>query len=136
MNNFTFYNPVKLIFGRGQLENLPEEVSKYGKKVLVVYGGGSIKRNGVYDNVMEKLAAIDAEVHELPGVEPNPRVSTVRKGIDICKREGVEFLLAVGGGSTIDATKAIAAGAKTDTDIWDIVTKKTRPTTHCHLERC
>ncbi|MFD2762457.1 iron-containing alcohol dehydrogenase [Lentibacillus juripiscarius] len=124
MNNFTFYNPVKLIFGRGQLENLPEEVSKYGKKVLVVYGGGSIKRNGVYDNVMEKLAAIDAEVHELPGVEPNPRVSTVRKGIDICKREGVEFLLAVGGGSTIDATKAIAAGAKTDTDIWDIVTKK------------
>lgn len=60
----------------------------------------------------------------MPGVEPNPRVSTVRKGIDICKREGVEFLLAVGGGSTIDATKAIAAGAKTDTDIWDIVTKK------------
>ncbi|TMN22087.1 iron-containing alcohol dehydrogenase [Lentibacillus cibarius] len=128
MNNFTYYNPVKLIFGRGQLEDLPEEVSKYGKKVLVVYGGGSIKRNGVYDNVMDRLAAIDAEVHELPGVEPNPRVSTVRKGIDICKREGIAFLLAVGGGSTIDATKAIAAGAKTDADIWDIVTKKVQAT--------
>ncbi|SFA96782.1 hypothetical protein SAMN04488072_104212 [Lentibacillus halodurans] len=128
MENFTYYNPVKLIFGRGQLDKLPEEVSQYGKKVLLVYGGGSIKRNGIYDHVMEKLHEINAEVHELPGVEPNPRVSTVRKGIDICKREGVECLLAVGGGSTIDATKAIAAGATTETDIWDIVTKKEQAT--------
>ncbi|MFC4558188.1 iron-containing alcohol dehydrogenase [Virgibacillus kekensis] len=124
MDNFTFYNPVKLIFGRGQMDKLSTEVSVYGKKVLIVYGGGSIKRNGVYDKVKEELGNIDAEVFELPGVEPNPRVSTVRKGIDICKKEGIDFLLAVGGGSTIDATKAIATGAKTDVDIWDIVTKK------------
>ncbi|MFB4168980.1 iron-containing alcohol dehydrogenase [Virgibacillus sp. JSM 102003] len=124
MDNFTFYNPVKLIFGKGQLEALPNEVAAYGKKVLLVYGGGSIKRNGVYDEVMNQLSKINAEVVELAGVEPNPRVSTVRKGIEICKNEGIEFVLAVGGGSTIDATKAIVTGAKTDIDIWDIVTKK------------
>ncbi|MGP4106264.1 iron-containing alcohol dehydrogenase [Virgibacillus sp. L01] len=124
MDNFTFYNPVKLIFGKGQLEALPNEVAAYGKKVLVVYGGGSIKRNGVYDEVMNQLSKINADVVELAGVEPNPRLSTVRKGVEICKNEGVEFVLAVGGGSTIDATKAIVTGAKTDIDIWDIVTKK------------
>ncbi len=124
MDNFTFYNPVKLIFGKGQLEALPNEVAAYSKKVLVVYGGGSIKRNGVYDEVMNQLSKINADVVELAGVEPNPRLSTVRKGVEICKNEGVEFVLAVGGGSTIDATKAIVTGAKTDIDIWDIVTKK------------
>lgn len=124
MNNFTYHNPTKLIFGKGQLEALTTEVPTYGKKVLVVYGGGSIKRNGVYDNVMEKLNEIGAEIHELSGVEPNPRVTTARRGIEICKKEGIEFILAVGGGSTIDCTKAIAAGAKSDADIWDIVTKK------------
>lgn len=124
MDNFTYQNPTKLIFGKGQIDALPQEVEKYGKKVLLVYGGGSIKRNGIYDNVMKKLAEIDAEVLELSGVEPNPRISTVRKGVEICKEQGVEFLLAVGGGSTIDCTKAIAAGAKTDVDMWDIVTKK------------
>ncbi|HLS08403.1 iron-containing alcohol dehydrogenase [Lentibacillus sp.] len=128
MENFTYYNPVKLIFGKGQLDKLPQEVAKYGKKVLLVYGGGSIKRNGIYDNVLSKLDEINAEVHELPGVEPNPRVSTVRKGIELCKNERIEFVLAVGGGSTIDATKAIATGATTDTDIWDIVTKKEKAT--------
>ncbi|MBD1223470.1 iron-containing alcohol dehydrogenase [Virgibacillus halodenitrificans] len=124
MDNFTYQNPTKLIFGKGQIDALPQEVEKYGKKVLLVYGGGSIKRNGINDNVMKKLAEIDAEVLELSGVEPNPRISTVRKGVEICKEQGVEFLLAVGGGSTIDCTKAIAAGAKTDIDMWDIVTKK------------
>ncbi|APC49836.1 NADH-dependent alcohol dehydrogenase [Virgibacillus halodenitrificans] len=124
MDNFTYQNPTKLIFGKGQIDALPQEVEKYGKKVLLVYGGGSIKRNGIYDNVMKKLTEIDAEVLELSGVEPNPRISTVRKGVEICKEQGVEFLLAVGGGSTIDCTKAIAAGAKTDVDMWDIVTKK------------
>lgn len=124
MNNFIFHNPTKLIFGEGQIDRLTEEVEKYGKKVLVIYGSGSIKRNGVYDQVMEELEKIDATVFELTGVEPNPRISTVRKGVEICKREGIEFILAVGGGSTIDCTKAIAAGAKTDVDMWDIVTKK------------
>ncbi|SDK28723.1 iron-containing alcohol dehydrogenase [Sediminibacillus albus] len=124
MQNFTYYNPTKLIFGKGQLEKLKDEVPQYGKKVLMVYGGGSIKRNGLYDEVKNTLAEINAEVFELSGVEPNPRVSTARKGIDICKAEKIDFLLAVGGGSTIDCTKAIAAGAKYDGDVWDIVTKK------------
>ncbi|WP_371069757.1 iron-containing alcohol dehydrogenase [Sediminibacillus sp. JSM 1682029] len=128
MDNFTYYNPTKLIFGKGQLEKLKEEVPQYGKKVLMVYGGGSIKRNGLYDDVKNTLAEINAEVFELSGVEPNPRVSTARKGIEICKKEGIDFLLAVGGGSTIDCTKAIAAGAKYDGDVWEIVTKQAAAT--------
>ncbi|HDR7756521.1 iron-containing alcohol dehydrogenase [Bacillus cereus] len=125
MQNFVFRNPTKLIFGKGQLEQLKTEIPQFGKKVLLVYGGGSIKRNGIYDNVISILQDINAEVFELTGVEPNPRVSTVKKGIQICKENGVEFILAVGGGSVIDCTKAIAAGSKYDGDVWDIVTKKT-----------
>lgn len=124
MQNFTFYNPTKLIFGKDQLSQLQTEIPQYGKKVLVVYGGGSIKQNGLYDKVMAQLNEIGAEVFELAGVEPNPRISTVRKGVEICKNEGVDFLLAVGGGSVIDCTKAIAAGAKYDGDAWDLVIKK------------
>jgi alcohol dehydrogenase YqhD (iron-dependent ADH family) len=125
MKNFTFYNPTKLIFGKGQLEQLKTEVPKYGSKVLLVYGGGSIKRSGLYDQVTNLLNEIGAQVFELPGVEPNPRITTARKGVEICKNEGIDFLLAVGGGSVIDCTKLIAAGAKYDGDPWDIVTKKT-----------
>ncbi|PEC62362.1 NADH-dependent alcohol dehydrogenase [Bacillus wiedmannii] len=124
MQNFVFRNPTKLIFGKGQLEQLKTEIPQFGKKVLLVYGGGSIKRNGIYDNVISILKDINAEIFELTGVEPNPRVSTVKKGIQICKDNGVEFILAVGGGSVIDCTKAIAAGSKYDGDVWDIVTKK------------
>lgn len=124
MKPFTFRNPTKLIFGKGQIEQLRQEVPRYGKKVLLVYGGGSIKRNGLYDEVMAILAGIGADVVELPGVEPNPRVSTVRKGVDLCRKEGVEFLLAVGGGSVIDCTKAIAAGVKFYGDPWEFITKK------------
>jgi alcohol dehydrogenase len=124
MNDFTFYNPTKLIFGKGQVEQLKELVPQYGKKVLVVYGGGSIKRNGLYDQVMSVLKDIDSEVFELTGVEPNPRLSTVRRGVEISKENNIEFILAVGGGSVIDCTKAIAAGAKYDGDAWDLVTKK------------
>jgi alcohol dehydrogenase len=124
LDNFTFYNPTKLIFGKDQLDKLKEEIPAYGKKVLLVYGGGSIKRSGLYDDVLKKLAEIDAEVFELAGVEPNPRVTTARKGVEICKNENIDVLLAVGGGSVIDCTKAIAAGAKYDGDVWDIVTKK------------
>ncbi|PLT30804.1 iron-containing alcohol dehydrogenase [Peribacillus deserti] len=124
MLNFAFENPVKLIFGSGQLEELKNEIPQYGNKILLVYGGGSIKKSGLYDKVVNTLKEIDADVHELAGVEPNPRISTVRKGVDICKQEGIDFLLAVGGGSVIDCTKAIAAGAKYDGDAWDIVIKK------------
>ncbi|MEK3890140.1 iron-containing alcohol dehydrogenase [Bacillus sp. FSL K6-3431] len=124
MNNFSFWNPTTLIFGRNQLEQLTAEVPKFGKKVLLVYGGGSIKKNGLYDKVLHYLADTNAEVFELAGVEPNPRLSTVRKGVDICKQEEIEFLLAVGGGSVIDCVKAIAAGAKYEGDPWDLVIKK------------
>lgn len=124
MQNFTFWNPTKLIFGKGQLEQLKSEIPNYGKKVLLVYGGGSIKRSGLYDNVIKLLNEIDAQVFELPGVEPNPRITTARKGVEICKSEGIDILLAVGGGSVIDCTKLIAAGAKYDGDAWDLVTRK------------
>ncbi|TYS30873.1 iron-containing alcohol dehydrogenase [Bacillus pumilus] len=125
MENFIYYNPTKLMFGKGQLEGLKSELARYGKRVLLVYGGGSIKKNGLYDNVIGALNEAGAEVFELSGVEPNPRLTTVKKGIDICQKEKVDFLLAVGGGSVIDCTKAIAAGAEYDGDVWDIVSKKT-----------
>lgn len=124
MQNFTFWNPTKLIFGKGQLEQVKNEIPQYGKKVLVVYGGGSIKRSGLYDKVIQLLNEIGTQVYELSGVEPNPRVNTARKGVEICKNEGIDFLLAVGGGSVIDCTKLIAAGAKYDGDAWDLVVKK------------
>ncbi|ARI78085.1 iron-containing alcohol dehydrogenase [Halobacillus mangrovi] len=123
MNNFLQYNPTKLYFGRGQIEQISNELKK-GLKVLIIYGGGSIKRNGVYNDVMDKLKEVDAEIHELSGVEPNPRLKTVRKGVKLCKQEGIDFLLAVGGGSVIDCTKAIAAGAVYDGDVWDLITQK------------
>lgn len=124
MQNFTFSNPTKLIFGKDTLKELQNEIPQYGKNVLLVYGGGSIKRSGLYDKVLAELKEIGAEVSELSGVEPNPRLSTVHKGVEICKEKGIDFILAVGGGSVIDCTKAIAAGAKYDGDAWDLVTKK------------
>jgi alcohol dehydrogenase YqhD (iron-dependent ADH family) len=127
VENFTYWNPTKLIFGKGEVEKLEEEIPKYGKNILLVYGGGSIKRNGLYDHVTQILNKLGAAVHELSGVEPNPRLTTVKRGVEICKTESIDFLLAVGGGSVIDCTKAIAAGAAYDGDPWDIVTKKHFP---------
>jgi alcohol dehydrogenase YqhD (iron-dependent ADH family) len=127
MNSYIYYNPTKLVFGKGQIESLKDQLGIYGKKVLLVYGGGSIKRSGLHDEVLKELDKMGAEVSELSGVEPNPRLSTVRKGVEICKEKGIECLLAVGGGSVIDCTKAIAAGAKYDGDVWDIITLKTVP---------
>ena len=125
MRDFVFENKTKVYFGKGQLCHLHEEVARFGKKVLVVYGGGSIKRIGLYDKVMAELTKARATVFELPGVEPNPRHTTVNRGAAICKREGIDVLLAVGGGSTIDATKAIAAGAKyVGEDVWDLISGK------------
>ncbi|MDM5249888.1 MULTISPECIES: iron-containing alcohol dehydrogenase [unclassified Lysinibacillus] len=124
MDSFTFYNPVKLHFGEDALEKLAKEVAPYGKKVLVVYGGGSIKKNGVYNAVIEKLQEADKTIFELSDVEPNPRVETARRGIDLCKKEEIDLVLAVGGGSVIDCSKLIVAGAKYDGDAWDIVKRK------------
>lgn len=127
MNAFSFYNPVKLIFGKGQISKLKDELSFYGKKVLIVYGGGSIKKNGLYDQVISILNEANMEVFELAGVEPNPRLSTAIKGAELCKKEGIEVILAVGGGSVIDCTKLIAAAAKYDGNPWDFVTKVAFP---------
>ncbi|KAB7706938.1 iron-containing alcohol dehydrogenase [Bacillus aerolatus] len=121
MNRFIQYNPVKWIFGKGSMKRLEAEVAGYGKNILVVYGGGSIKKNGLHDEVTGKLNAMEARVFELPGVEPNPRLSTVHKGVEICRKENIDFVLAVGGGSVIDCAKAIAAGAKYNGDVWDLI---------------
>ncbi|WP_336824208.1 iron-containing alcohol dehydrogenase [Sporosarcina sp. USHLN248] len=128
MEQFIFHNPVKLIFGKGVLSKLPNGLESYGNKILVVYGGGSIKRNGLYDEVMSILKKLNKEIYELGGVEPNPRVSTARKGAEICKKEQIDFILAVGGGSVIDCTKLIACAAKYDGDPWDFVVKSAKPT--------
>lgn len=124
MRNFDFYNPTKLIFGQGTLEALKTEVPKYGKNVLLMYGGGSIKRSGLFDKVMAELSAIDAVVTELSGVEPNPRLSTVHKGVELCHEHKIDLILAVGGGSVLDCAKAVAVGAKYDGDMWDFVERK------------
>lgn len=124
MNNFVYQNPTKLIFGKGQISQLGTEIEPFGENVLLVYGGGSIKKNGIYESVQAELEKVKAIVHELEGVEPNPRLSTVQKGIELCERLNIDFILAVGGGSVIDCAKAIAAGAKSSGNVWDIVTKK------------
>lgn len=124
MNTFTFHNPTRLHFGQGQLLQLKAEAQKYGKHVLLIYGGGSIKRSGLYDSVRELLQRAGCEVTELGGVEPNPRVTTVNKGAELCREHRIDWVLAVGGGSTLDCGKAIAAGAHYNGDFWDVVTNK------------
>lgn len=127
MRKFEFYNPTKLIFGKGTLEALKTEVPKYGTNVLLMYGGGSIKRSGLYDKVIDVLKSIGAVVTELAGVEPNPRLSTVHKGVDLCHEHHIDLILAVGGGSVLDCAKAVAVGAKYEGDMWDFVERKAAP---------
>ena len=127
MRKFEFHNPTKLIFGQGTLEALDKEVPKYGKNVLLMYGGGSIKRNGLYDKVIARLNSIGSVITELSGVEPNPRLSTVHKGVELCREHNIELILAVGGGSVLDCAKAVAVGAKYDGDMWDFVERKAVP---------
>ncbi len=127
MNDFIFHNADKVYFGKNQLHNLPQELAVFGKKVLMVYGGGSIKRSGLYDAVRKLLEDNGLQMFELPGVEPNPRHTTVNRGAAICKQEGIDVVMAVGGGSTIDCSKGIAAAAKTaDGDVWPLVASHTR----------
>ncbi|THF78457.1 iron-containing alcohol dehydrogenase [Cohnella fermenti] len=128
MRSFAYWNPTKLYYGDDQVGQLAAESKKLGSRVLLVYGGGSIHRNGVYDAVMRELSAAGAEVVELSGVEPNPRVSTVRRGAELCREHRIDWVLAAGGGSVIDCAKAIAAAAKYDGDFWDVVTKKATAT--------
>lgn len=127
MNNFVYNIPTKVYFGENQLSHLGEELKKFGNRVLLTYGGGSIKKTGLYDKVMEEMKKSGLEVFELSGIEPNPRIDSVRKGTQMCKEHNIDVLLAVGGGSTIDATKFMAAGACVDHDPWDFFNEKKAP---------
>jgi len=129
-STFVYDIPTKIYFGEGQLENLATEIKKYGKRVLLTYGGGSIKKGGLYDEVQKALKNQGIELFEFSGIEPNPRHTTVNAAIKLCKEKKIEVLLAVGGGSVIDATKFIGAGTFYNGDIWDIVTSKA-PITNC-----
>ncbi|MDO4747642.1 MAG: iron-containing alcohol dehydrogenase [Eubacteriales bacterium] len=123
MNNFIYDVPTKIYFGENAVDNLNTEIKNYGKRVLLCYGGGSIKKSGLYDTVIAQLKKAQCEVFELGGIEPNPRIDSVREGAKICKKENIDVLLAVGGGSTLDCTKWIAAAAKVDHDAWDFFSK-------------
>jgi alcohol dehydrogenase YqhD (iron-dependent ADH family) len=122
INDFTFQNTAKIYFGKNQLGNLSKEILKTGDSVLLVYGGGSIKKNGLYDKVMKVLNDADIRVFERSDIEPNPRHTTVNDGAEICRREKISAVLAVGGGSVIDAAKGIAATVGSGMEnVWDFV---------------
>jgi len=124
MNDFTFYAPTYFAFGRKSEQAVGSLVKRFGgSKVLIHYGGGSVKQNGVFDKVTASLAEYNIPYLELGGVMPNPRSGLVYKGIELCRREGIDFVLAVGGGSAIDSAKAIAAGAVYEGDFWDFYSK-------------
>ena len=127
MQNFNFIIPTRIIFGKDAEQSVGSELKKHSQKVLLHYGGGSIKKIGLYDKVVQSLKAENIEFIELGGVQPNPRVSLVREGINICRENDIEFILAVGGGSVIDSAKAIAAGVGYTGDVWDLYSKGAKP---------
>ena len=120
MLNFDLYMPARIVFGRDTQYRIGELIKPHAQKVLLHYGGGSIKRTGLYDQVVKSLKDNAVDFVELGGVVPNPRLTLVHEGIALCKREGVDLILAVGGGSTIDSAKAIAMGVHYDGDVWDV----------------
>lgn len=124
MNNFEFYNPVKIVFGKGQITNL-ETLVPQRKKIMMIYGGGSIKNNGVYEQVVAALE--ERDIIEFSGIQPNPKYETCMEAVELARKEGVEFLLAVGGGSVVDATKFIAAAVAFEAgDPWEMLTERKR----------
>lgn len=129
MKNFTYTLPVEIFFGQDQIQVLAEQIKKYGQRVLVVYSGGSIKRIGLYDQLAQIMTSNGIEFWDLAGVEPNPRSTTVNRGVSLCKEHDIEFVLAVGGGSVIDCSKAIATCIGYEGDCWDIVLDNSKVTT-------
>ncbi len=127
MENFSWYNPTRIIFGKGRHKEAGEETAKYSKNVLFLYGGKSIKATGTYDVVAESLKAAGVAFTELGGVQPNPRLSLVYEGIRVCKEKGIDFILAVGGGSVIDTAKAIAMGVCYEGDVWELYSTDAQP---------
>jgi alcohol dehydrogenase len=128
MNNFEFRNPTKILFGRGAEEKVGAEAALYSKKILLHYGGGSIKASGLYDRITASLKTAGVTWVELGGVKPNPRLSLVQEGVRLCKENDLGLILAVGGGSVIDSAKAIAMGAVIQGDVWDFYLGKGAPT--------
>ncbi|MDF2698458.1 MAG: butanol dehydrogenase [Haloplasmataceae bacterium] len=124
MQNFIFDNKTTIIFGKDTQSQVGLETKKYGKTVLLHFGGGSIKASGLYDEVVHSLKKEGLKIVELGGVKPNPRLSLVKEGIKLCIDQKIDFILAVGGGSVIDSAKAIAIGAKYEGDVWDFFTGK------------
>ena len=119
LGNFTYCNPTKIYFGKGAIKYLNDELPKYGKKVVLIYGGGSIKRNGIYDEVIDILKSNGKDVAEISGVMPNPTVEKLYEGMDIARRHGADLLLAVGGGSVCDYAKALAVSVHCEGDPWE-----------------
>ncbi len=126
MKNFNFQAGTKILFGKNKINELADEILAYGSRVLITYGKGSVVKNGVLDKVKTKLEEKDIYITELNGIQPNPRLSSVKEGIAICRDQKIDFILALGGGSIIDATKAIAAGVKYEGDVWDFCTRKAK----------
>ena len=125
MQNFEYRTPTRLIFGQNVISKLPGVMAAYGKRILLTYGGGSIKKIGLYDKVKELLK--DFEITELPGIQPNPKYNpSVLDGVRLCKENHIEVILAVGGGSVLDCSKAIAAGACYDGEPWDLISYKVK----------
>ena len=121
IQSYDLYLPTHLVLGKGRVSELGNLIKGYGKKVLLTYGGGSVKRIGLYDTVKKILTDAGCEIFELSGIAPNPKIESVRAGVEICKKEGIEFIVSIGGGSTLDCSKAISCGAFYDGDPWDLV---------------
>ena len=121
IQSYDLYMPTHLIFGKGRISELKDAVAGAGKKALITYGGGSVKRSGLFTRVKELLESAGCSVSEFGGIEPNPKITSVREGVSLCKDEGIDFVVAVGGGSVLDASKAICCGAMYPGDPWDLV---------------
>ena len=119
MNNFSLNLKTRIHFGKGSVSNLKSELQGY-KKILLVTGSGSVKKYGIYDDVINIISKISIEIFELSGIKPNPSIDSVYKGIEICRKNNIEFILALGGGSVIDVAKAVAAGVVYKGDTWEL----------------
>jgi hypothetical protein len=126
MRNFNFEAPTRILFGKNKLNELAPEIGKLGSRVLLAYGCGSIKKTGLYDEVVRQLQNAGLFFVELPGIQPNPRMKSVREGVELCRQHQLNFILAVGGGSVIDCCKAIAAGVNYNGDAWDFMIRKAK----------
>lgn len=128
MRNFTYDASTRILFGKNRVFEVASEIKKYGSKVLLAYGGGSIKKNGLYDTVCKLLNKAEIPFVELSGIQPNPRIESVREGVKLCRENGIDFILGIGGGSVIDCIKAIATAVPYEGDAWDFFIRKAKIT--------